>query len=203
MDMSGEYKIAAPREKVWAALNDPEILRQAIPGCEEIKKLSDTELHASAKAKIGPMSARFSGKVVLSDLNPPAGYTLTGEGSGGAAGFAKGEAKVSLSEDGDATVLRYTVKAIIGGKLAQLGQRLIDSAAKKMADEFFEKFADLAGGRIMPPTPAPAEAATAPASAERAQTNGDLHAKFSEPPAWLPAAVIIGAMIVVLIVALF
>ena len=95
MDMTGEYKIAAPRERVWAALNDPEILRQAIPGCEELNKLSDTELEATAKAKIGPVSARFKGKVVLSDLKPPEGYTLTGEGSGGAAGFAKGEAKVS------------------------------------------------------------------------------------------------------------
>lgn len=205
MDMTGEYKIAAPREKVWAALNDPEILRQAIPGCEEIKKLSDTELEASAKAKIGPMSARFSGKVILSDLNPPAGYTLTGEGSGGAAGFAKGEAKVSLTEDGDATILRYAVKAIIGGKLAQLGQRLIDSAAKKMADEFFEKFADLAGGRILPPAPAAPEPTATAGQVTRSSlpANDDLRAKLSEPPVWLPAAVIIGAIVVVLIVALF
>lgn len=201
MDMTGEYKIAAPREKVWAALNDPEILRQAIPGCEEIKKLSDTELEASAKAKIGPMSARFSGKVILSDLNPPAGYTLTGEGSGGAAGFAKGEAKVSLTEDGDATILRYAVKAIIGGKLAQLGQRLIDSAAKKMADEFFEKFADLAGGRIEVP-PSPAVDASGPGGAN-IPANDNLGARLAEPPAWLPIAVIGIAILVVLVVALF
>jgi hypothetical protein len=200
--MTGEYKIAAPREKVWAALNDPEVLRQAIPGCEDIKKLSDTELEASAKAKIGPMSARFAGKVVLSDLNPPVGYTLTGEGSGGAAGFAKGEAKVALSEDGDATILRYTVKAIIGGKLAQLGQRLIDSAAKKMADEFFEKFADLAGGRIEMPAPAVLAVETRAPDGPKVPANDNLGARLAEPPAWLPIAVIAAAIVVVLIVAL-
>lgn len=199
MDMTGEYKIAAPRARVWAALNDPEILRQAIPGCEEIKKLSDTELEAAARAKIGPVSARFTGKVKLSDLNPPQGYTLTGEGSGGAAGFAKGEAKVSLAEDGDATILRYTVKAIIGGKLAQLGQRLVDGAAKKMADEFFEKFSDLAGGRIeMPPEPVDA----AVPGAAKGTTGGKLGARLAEPPVWLPIAIIVAAIVVVLVVAL-
>ena len=167
MDMSGEYKIAAPRARVWAALNDPEILRQAIPGCEELNKLSDTELEATAKAKIGPVSARFKGKVVLSNLNPPEGYTLTGEGSGGAAGFAKGEAVVSLVEDGDATILRYTVKATIGGKLAQLGQRLVDGAAKKMADEFFDKFSELAGGKVKPPAAVAAPALKPARTGER------------------------------------
>jgi hypothetical protein len=201
MDMTGEYKIGAPRTRVWAALNDPEILRQAIPGCEDIKKLSETELEASARAKIGPVSARFAGKVTLSDINPPVGYTLTGEGSGGAAGFAKGEARVSLSEDGDATILRYTVKAIIGGKLAQLGQRLVDATAKKMADEFFEKFSELAGGRIEMPKPAPTEQAAATGAPGLPQ-NDNLGARLAEPPAWLPAAVIGVAIVVVLIVAL-
>ena len=201
MDMTGEYKIAAPRARVWAALNDPDVLRQAIPGCEDVKKLSDAELEASARAKIGPVSARFTGKVVLSDLNPPLGYTLTGEGSGGAAGFAKGEAKVSLSEDGDATVLRYTVKAIIGGKLAQLGQRLVDGAAKKMADEFFEKFSDLAGGRIETPAQ---DGATLEARAGGAKppATGDLGARWAEPPAWLPAVIIVAAIVIVLVVML-
>jgi hypothetical protein len=200
MDMTGEYKIAAPRTRVWAALNDPEVLRQAIPGCEDVKKLSDTELEASARAKIGPVSARFSGKVTLSDLNPPQGYTLTGEGSGGAAGFAKGEAKVTLSEDGDATILRYTVKAIIGGKLAQLGQRLVDGAAKKMADEFFEKFSELAGGRIeMPSGGATLEAR---ADGEKRPSGGGLGTRLAEPPAWLPAAIIGAAILVVLLVML-
>lgn len=200
MDMTGEYKIAAPRERVWAALNDPEVLRQAIPGCEDVKKLSDTELEASARAKIGPVSARFTGKVTLSDLKPPESYTLTGEGSGGAAGFAKGEAKVSLTPDGDATILRYAVKAIIGGKLAQLGQRLVDGAAKKMADEFFEKFSDLAGGRIEMPAPASTVTARAPGTLK--VPSGNFGAKLTEPPAWLPIAIIVVAIIVVLVVAL-
>ena len=181
-------------------MNDPEILRQAIPGCEHVKKLSDTELEASARAKIGPVSARFTGKVTLSDLNPPQGYTLTGEGSGGAAGFAKGEAKVNLTEDGDATILRYSVKAIIGGKLAQLGQRLVDGAAKKMADEFFEKFSELAGGRIAMPAPSALEA-RAP-GAPKVPSGGGFGARLTEPPAWLPIAIIVAAIVVVLVVAL-
>jgi len=197
MDMTGEYKIAAPRERVWAALNDPEILRKAIPGCEELNKLSDTELEAVAKAKIGPVSARFKGKVVLSDLKPPEGYTLTGEGSGGAAGFAKGEAKVVLVEDGNATILRYTVKATIGGKLAQLGQRLVDGAAKKMADEFFDKFSDLAGGKVAPPVVVEAITGKPPAAANDNRGPGIL-----EPPTWLPAAIIIAAIVLVLVVLL-
>src|SRR5262245_35080776 len=144
MDMSGEVRIPAPQARVWAALNDPEILRKAIPGCEALTKISDTELEAAARAKVGPVSARFKGKVTLSDLDPPRGYTLSGEGTGGAAGFAKGHAKVTLVPDGDGTLLRYEVKATVGGKLAQIGQRLIDGAAKKMADDFFEKFSMLA-----------------------------------------------------------
>ena len=197
MDMTGEYKIAAPRERVWEALNNPNVLRQAIPGCEELNKLSDTELEASAKAKIGPVSARFKGKVTLSDLNPPESYTLTGEGSGGAAGFAKGEAKVHLSEDGTATVLRYTVKATIGGKLAQLGQRLVDGAAKKMADDFFDKFADLAGGKVAPP------AVEAKATPTPPPANDNRGTSVFEPPAWLPAVIIALAIIGVVVVFLF
>ena len=198
MDMTGEYKIAAPRERVWAALNDPDILRRAIPGCEELNKLSDTELEAAAKAKIGPVSARFKGKVVLSDLNPPAGYTLTGEGSGGAAGFAKGEARVSLVEDGGATILRYVVKATIGGKLAQLGQRLVDGAAKKMADDFFDKFSELAGGKVPPPAPV----VEAKAGARQVPANDNRPHTLFEPPSWLPAAIIATAIILLLVVLL-
>lgn len=198
MDMTGEYKIAAPRERVWAALNDPDVLRQAIPGCEELNKLSDTELEAVAKAKIGPVSARFKGKVVLSDLNPPQGYTLTGEGSGGAAGFAKGEAKVTLIEDGDATILRYVVKATIGGKLAQLGQRLVDGAAKKMADEFFDKFSDLAGGKVAPP----ASVVEVRTETLRVPANDNRASPFFEPPSWLPAAIIVAAIVLLMVVLL-
>lgn len=202
MDMSGEYKIAAPRERVWAALNDPEILRQSIPGCEELNKLSDTELEAAARAKIGPVSARFKGKVTLSELNPPESYLLTGEGSGGAAGFAKGEAKVVLTPDGEATVLRYTVKATIGGKLAQLGQRLVDGAAKKMADDFFDKFAELAGGKVAPPPPA-AKADVGQAPRVPAPANDNRMNSLFDPPAWLPIAIIAAAIIAVVFVFLY
>lgn len=146
MDMSGQYKITAPREKVWKALNDPKVLKICIPGCEEIVKRSDTEMDAVATVALGPVKAKFRGRVTLSDLNEPESYTLSGEGQGGAAGFAKGEAKVKLTQDGDGTILDYVVKANIGGKLAQLGQRLIDGAAKKMADDFFARFAVEASG---------------------------------------------------------
>jgi hypothetical protein len=158
--------------------------------------LSETELEATAKAKIGPVSARFKGKVVLSDLRPPEGYTLTGEGSGGAAGFAKGEAVVSLVEDGATTILRYTVKATIGGKLAQLGQRLVDGAAKKMADEFFDKFSELAGGKVKPPV------AAAPTLKPGAPANDNRGASMLEPPSWLPVAIIVAAIVLVLAVLL-
>ena len=143
MDMSGEYVIPAPRKDVWEALNDPEILKQCIPGCESVDKTSDTEFEAKVTAKVGPVRAKFTGKVTLSDINPPNGYTISGEGSGGAAGFAKGGAKVSLSDAPEGTKLSYSVDATVGGKLAQIGSRLIDSTAKKMANEFFSTFADL------------------------------------------------------------
>ncbi|MBM3559428.1 MAG: carbon monoxide dehydrogenase subunit G, partial [Alphaproteobacteria bacterium] len=125
MEMSGEYRIAAPRKVVWAALNDPEILRQAIPGCDSIDKTSDTEMTAKVTAKVGPVRASFEGRVTLSDLDPPNGYRISGEGKGGPAGFAKGGANVRLEADGDGTVLKYDVDATVGGKLAQLGARLI------------------------------------------------------------------------------
>lgn len=142
MDMSGEYRIPAPREAVWAGLNDPEILKQSIPGCDDLNKVSDTEMTAKVTAKVGPVRATFSGKVTLSNIQPPQSYTITGEGQGGAAGFAKGGADVELVEDGDGTLLKYAVKSTVGGKLAQIGSRLIDSTAKKMANDFFQRFAD-------------------------------------------------------------
>jgi len=137
MEMSGEVRVAAPREKVWDALNDPEILRQCITGAETVEKKGDNEFEAAVKAKVGPVSAKFKGQVTLTDIDPPKGYTISGQGSGGAAGFAKGSAKVALTEDGSDTIVKYDVQATVGGKLAQIGQRLIDSTAKKMADEFF------------------------------------------------------------------
>lgn len=140
MDMTGEERIAAPRDAVWAALNDPDILRACIPGCQSLTMKSPTELEATVKIKIGPVSASFSGEVTLSNLNPPESYTISGEGKGGIAGFAKGGADVRLTEDGDGTILAYDVKAQIGGKLAQLGSRLIDSSSKKLATQFFADF---------------------------------------------------------------
>jgi carbon monoxide dehydrogenase subunit G len=147
MDISGQYRIAAPREVVWGALNDPDVLRQCIPGCKELEQRSPTEFAAKVAVKLGPISANFTGSVTLENINPPAGYAIVGQGQGGAAGFAKGRADVSLTEDGaDATTLTYTAKADVGGKLATLGGRLIQATSKKMADEFFGKFAGLLGG---------------------------------------------------------
>lgn len=143
MDMSDSKTIAAPREVVWAALNDPEVLRASIPGCESVEKISDTELQAKVTLKIGPVKASFKGNVTLSDIDAPNGYTISGEGTGGAAGHAKGSAVVKLEEDGENTILHYDVKAQVGGKIAQLGGRLIDATAKKLAGEFFQRFSDV------------------------------------------------------------
>ncbi|MCV9999065.1 carbon monoxide dehydrogenase subunit G [Pararhizobium sp. YC-54] len=140
MEMQGEERIAAGRDTVWAALNDPDILRQCIPGCQSLEMKSPTELSASVKIKIGPVSASFAGDVVLSNINAPKSYTISGEGKGGIAGFAKGGADVVLTEDGGETILVYEVKAEIGGKLAQLGSRLVGSTAKKLAQQFFADF---------------------------------------------------------------
>lgn len=145
MDMNGSQRIEASREAVYAALNDVDILRQCIPGCDSIEKTSETEMVAKVTLRIGPVKASFAGTVTLSDLDPPNGYTISGEGSGGMAGFAKGGANVTLEPDGDATILHYVVKAEIGGKLAQMGSRLIDSTAKKLAGDFFEKFGAVVG----------------------------------------------------------
>jgi carbon monoxide dehydrogenase subunit G len=147
MTMSGAYQLSAPREVVWAKLNDAEVLKACIPGCEELEKVSDTEFRAVAKMKVGPVSARFKGRVTLSDLDPPNGYKIAGEGEGGVAGFAKGGATVALAEQDGGTALTYNVEAQIGGKLAQLGQRLINGSAKKLADEFFSNFADAVQGK--------------------------------------------------------
>ena len=141
MTMSGEYELHVPRETVWEKLNDAETLKACIPGCEQLDKLSDTEFQATSTMKVGPVKARWKGKVTLSDLDPPNGYKISGEGEGGVAGFAKGGAAVALSDKDGGTLLSYNVEAQIGGKLAQLGQRLIAGAAKKMADDFFDKFA--------------------------------------------------------------
>lgn len=140
MDLTGEERIAASRDTVWKALNDPEILKACIPGCESLEKISDTALEATVGVKIGPVKARFNGKVALTNLNPPSSYTISGEGKGGVAGFAKGGADVTLVEEGSETVLSYKVNADVGGKIAQLGSRLIASTSKKLATQFFENF---------------------------------------------------------------
>jgi carbon monoxide dehydrogenase subunit G len=142
MDMDGERLIDAPRERVWAALNDPEILKACIPGCETLERISDTEMKATAAIKIGPVAAKFAGKVTLSDIDAPNGYKISGQGQSGAAGFAKGGAQIRLKDDGAGTLLSYTVQAQVGGKLAQAGGRLIDATAKSMADQFFQVFSN-------------------------------------------------------------
>jgi carbon monoxide dehydrogenase subunit G len=140
MTMTGEVQLAASRETVWAKLNDPAVLKVCIPGCEQLDVLPNNEFQATATVKVGPVKARWKGKVRLSDFDPPNSYRISGEGEGGVAGFAKGGALVSLAEKDGGTLLSYNVEAQIGGKLAQLGQRLINSAAKKTADDFFERF---------------------------------------------------------------
>jgi carbon monoxide dehydrogenase subunit G len=158
MDMTGERRIAAPRGKVWDALNDPTVLKASIPGCETLEKQSDTAMRATAVVKVGPMTGRFSGNVQLSELDAPNGYTISGEGQGGVLGFAKGGAKVRLSDDGAGTLLAYEVHAQVGGKMAQLGARLIDASAKQMADAFFDRFS----AQLAPPVVAAVGAVVAP-----------------------------------------
>lgn len=151
MDMSGQERIEATVEAVWRALNDPEVLKRCIPGCERLEKQSDTQMTATVVLRVGPVKATFEGAVELSNLNPPHSYTISGEGKGGIAGFAKGGADVSLREDGPAiTILTYSVKADVGGKIAQLGARLIDSTAKKLAMQFFATFSSLVSDHLTP-----------------------------------------------------
>ena len=147
MQMNDSQRIPASKEKVWAALNDPEVLKKCIPGCQNLEMSSPTDMTATVVFRVGPVKVTFGGKVTLSDLDPPNGYTITGDGSGGPAGFAKGSAVVRLVENTGSTTLNYEVKAQIGGKLAQLGSRLIDATSKKLAGEFFEKF----GEAVAPP----------------------------------------------------
>jgi carbon monoxide dehydrogenase subunit G len=145
MEMNGSHIIPASREVVWEALNNPDILRACIPGCEELEMSSPTEMSATVVTKIGPVKAKFKGDVTLENLNPPNSYTISGEGKGGIAGFAKGGANVSLTEVPEGTKLDYDVDAKVGGKIAQLGSRLIDSTARKLADQFFSNFSEKVG----------------------------------------------------------
>jgi len=147
LELTEQRTIGIPRDAVYAALNDPDILRQCIPGCKELKMHSPTELEAVMGLKIGPVKATFNSSVTLTNLNPPESYTLVGEGKGGAAGFAKGSADVRLTEDGDSTVLEYSVKANVGGKIAQIGSRLVEATTRKLAANFFAKFTEIVEAR--------------------------------------------------------
>ena len=172
MDMTGSRRIEAPRERVWEALNDPAVLKASIPGCESVESTGPESFQAKVALRIGPMAAKFAGKVTLTNIRPPEGYTITGEGSGGAMGFARGGADVELVQDGPTTTtLNYNVKAQVGGKIAQLGARLVDSTARQMADQFFDRFAaqlapsapDAAASLVDEPTSTAATASTAAA----------------------------------------
>ncbi len=197
MEMTGERRIPAPRDKVWQALNDPAVLKESLPGCEFIEPAGDNQYNARIALKIGPMYARFSGTVTVSDIDPPNSYTLTGEGQGGVAGFAKGSAKVRLAEDGpDATLLTYNVTAQVGGKIAQLGARLIDSTAKNLSDQFFTRFAN----RVAPPPPAPETPAPEVAAAPAATAGVDWKAELAGQPVWVKISIAVWVLIVLMMV---
>jgi len=195
MDLNGRYVIPASPETVWAGLNDPDTLKACIPGCQKIEKTDPTNFIATATLKIGPVKATFQGKVGLSDLDPPHRCRLSGEGQGGVAGFAKGDAEVVLTPEGDGTVLTYTAKASVGGKLAQIGQRLIDGAAKQIADDFFSRFAE----RLTPPaavelTPDPLVEAAVPAPAP---ASADKREGFA-PEIWVVG--LVGVVVILLLI---
>jgi carbon monoxide dehydrogenase subunit G len=154
MEMSAEQVIAASQQQTWDALNDPAVLKQCVPGCESIDPIGDNQYQVLMVARVGPVSAKFKGKLTLSDIQPPNSYSISFEGQGGAAGFAKGGAQVRLSPQGESTRLAYDVKANVGGKLAQIGSRLVDAAAKKVANDFFRNFNQKVGelhGKSNPP----------------------------------------------------
>ncbi len=181
MEFVGEYRISATRETVWRALNDPDMLKACIPGCEELEKRSETEFVARVATRIGPVSARFSGKVSLSELDPPNGYRISGEGQGGAAGFAKGGAQVRLAEDGaGGSVLTYAADAQVGGKLAQIGSRLIAGTAQKLADQFFACLAAKVAAEAAPAPQAPMVEPLASAPVRRLP-----------PTVWIPALILL------------
>lgn len=197
MEMSGEELISAPKEQVWAALNDPEVLRQAIPSCQSVDKTDDTSFAATVKVKIGPVKATFKGQVTLSNIDAPNGYTITGEGKGGAAGFGKGGADISLSDTDGGTLLSYNVKASVGGKMAQIGSRLIDSTAKKLAGDFFKNFNELVSVSEPEETPTIAESTPAPAepASEKEASQGPTKASWMKPSILIPVAICAAAVL--------
>ncbi|MGB8365782.1 MAG: SRPBCC family protein [Rhizomicrobium sp.] len=199
MQMTGQQRIAARRQRVWQALNDPDTLRRCIPGCQSLEQESDTRLRATVEVKIGPIGARFNGAVTLSDLDPPNGYTITGEGQGGTVGFAKGGARVRLADDNGGTLLSYEVEAQVGGRLAQLGGPIIDATAKQLAAKFFQQF----GKVVAPPAEAAAPAPPAGAMASAAPSGPRLAAPpspaYAPPPRGVPAAWLLALLAAALI----
>lgn len=180
MEIKGQYFVPASREKVWEALNDPDVLRACIPGCDELEQTSPTSFEAKVTAKVGPVRAKFAGEVELTDIVAPESYRISGQGKGGAAGFAKGGARVALAEKDGGTDLTYDVDVVVGGKLAQIGARFIDSTASKMADQFFTKFVEVVSGGGVPAidaAAAPATASAKPAPAKTANGGGLLNAQ--------------------------
>ena len=202
MEMNGERRIPAPRQRVWDALNDPEMLKAAIPGCESVTKTADDAFEAKVSIKIGPMAAKFGGKVKLENIQAPASYTISGEGNGGPMGFAKGGADVALEEVGpNETLLKFAVKAQVGGKMAQLGARLIDATAKQMSDQFFDRFA--AAVVATEPAAAAPGAAPAPLPALPASSAGiSIFELLPEAPLGIPLLAWVGGAIWLVIVAL-
>ena len=191
MEMNSSRTVPADIDTTWRALNDPEVLKACIPGCELVERVSDNEYRLTMTARVGPVSARFTGRIVLADIVAPTSYTLSFEGQGGAAGFAKGEARVTLSANEPGTRIDYQVKAQIGGKLAQIGSRLVDGAAAKVADDFFARFADRLGG----PSPATVDAGATNISANPVSTESQIRAALRTMSVRLAlAAVIIAVM---------
>ena len=188
MNMTGEQRIAAPRARVWEALNDPEILRASIPGCQSLEKVAHDRFTATVEVKVGPIGARFKGAVSLADLDPPYGYTLILDGNGGIAGSVKGSAKVRLNEQAGATLIPYEVQAQVGGRMAQLGGPIIDATAKQLAGKFFSRFGEIVGAEAIPVPPRAPQAA--PGAAPAMPTAPAVAPAGGVPVAWILATVV-------------
>ena len=197
MELSNTRIVPAPRERVWIALNDPDTLKACLPGCEVLERTADNEYRVVMAARVGPVSARFNGRMTLRDIDPPNGYTLQFDGQGGAAGFARGDARVTLAAEGEqSTALSYTAKAQVGGKLAQIGSRLVDGAAAKMTDDFFARFVE----RLAPKEPEEVPAGATPETETAIGTAGASTPLLTPPGGspWIRYAALV-AIIVVLI----
>ena len=190
MNMTGEQRIAAPRERVWEALNDPEVLRSSIPGCQSLEKEADDRFSATVEVKVGPIGARFKGAVSLTDLNPPNGYILILQGNGGVAGSVKGSANVRLSEAAGMTIIAYEVEAQVGGRMAQLGGPIIDATAKQIAGKFFARFGEIVGAAQKPAGPVSAGTAASSVGAPATPASPAFAPSSDLPMAWILAIVV-------------